>query len=180
MDIVYTIVVIFLIDEGHEKSTFFLVGCACVDITKFIFFSLSFLGKENENNWMKEIRFCAALCVYIFFIFFCSSAWTWTLCVSVIAPTHTHRVSLPSSSSFHPRFFFCVLMAGDKSYANLWLIPFVPFFSPLHNFPQQFLSLPISMEEEEKKNSFLPPHKSFYRLESRSRWCTSRCPFFYV
>jgi hypothetical protein len=48
------------------------------------------------------------------------------------------------------------LMAGDKSYANLWLIPFVPFsLSPIHTqFPY---TQKINFPPIRKKKKLIPP-----------------------
>lgn len=146
-----------------KNPLFFGRLCMCGHHEIDFLFSFFFRKRKREQLDERDPLLCCAVCLYIFldifFIFFCSSAWTWTLCVCDCTNTHTHTESL-----FHPLLlfiliFFCVLMAGDKSYANLWLIPFVPFFLPstisLNNF---YLSL-IHGKKKKKLISPLPPQE---------------------
>ena len=185
MDLVYTIVVIILIDEGHEKSTFFLVGCVCVDITKFIFFSLFFLfffwKRKREQLDERDPLLYAVCLLYFCKFFFCSSAWTWTLCVCVCTNTHTQSLSsilFSFSSSFFFFFFFFLFwwqVINHMLICGLYLLSlfFLPSTISLNNF---YLS-PHPWKEEKKKLISPPPHKSFYRLESVSLMYFS-VPFF--
>lgn len=167
-----------------KNPLFFGRLCMCGHHEIDFLFSFFFRKRKREQLDERDPLLCCAVCLYIFldifFIFFCSSAWTWTLCVSVIAPTHTHTQSLSSILFFFSSSFFFVFwwqVINHMLICGLYLLSL--FFSP-PQFPSTISISPSSMERR-KKNSFLPsPHKSFYRLESRSRWCTSRCPFFYV